>query len=88
MIVKINDNKNVFSSIVCEVNATVFFFINIIFFKTQIKTPQVTFIKTNQPKTQIRTPQVPYIYTICTNKNTSSNFYRYNILKNFYLYNI
>ena len=30
MIIKINDNKNVFSSIVCEVNATVFFYINII----------------------------------------------------------
>ena len=28
--IKINDNKNVFSSIVCEVNRTVFFFINII----------------------------------------------------------
>ena len=26
MIIKINDNKNVFSSIVCEVNGTVFFF--------------------------------------------------------------
>ena len=25
MIIKINDNKNVFSSIVCEVNRTVFF---------------------------------------------------------------
>ena len=26
MIIKINDNKNVFSSIVCEVNRTIFFF--------------------------------------------------------------
>ena len=28
--IKINDNKNVFSSIVCEINGTVFSFINII----------------------------------------------------------
>ena len=28
---------------------------------------------------QIKTPQVTYIYTICTSKNTTSNFYLYNI---------
>ena len=28
MIIKINDNKNVFSSIVCKVNGIVFFFYN------------------------------------------------------------
>ena len=39
------------SSIVCEVNATVFFF-NKYYkcLKCKIKTPQLTFIKTNQPK--------------------------------------
>ena len=47
MIIKINDNKNVFSSIVCEVNGTVFFFLYISkVFKTQIKSPQLTFMKT------------------------------------------
>ena len=62
------------SSIVCEVNGTVFFL-------RKIKTPKLTFIKTNQPKihklkphkklipiqyAQIKTPQVTYIYTINT----------------------
>ena len=39
------------SSIVCEVNATVFFFYKYYkCLKCKIKTPQLTFIKTNQPK--------------------------------------
>ena len=75
-------------SIVCEVNETVFFYKYYKRLKRKIKTPQLTFIKTNQPKIHKKHPQVTYIYTICTNKNTSSNFYLYNILKNFYLYNI
>ena len=51
MIIKINDNKNVFISIVCEVKETVLFF-NKYYkrLKRKIKTPQLTFIKTNQPK--------------------------------------
>ena len=41
MIIKINDNKNIFSSIVCEVNGTVFFFYK--YYKRlrpKIKTPK------------------------------------------------
>ena len=48
MIIKINDNKNVFSSIVCEVNKTVFFFFFYKYYKRlkrKIKTPKS--IKTN-----------------------------------------
>ena len=41
------------SSIVCEVNVTVFFFYKYYkCLKRKIKTPQLTFIKTNQPKIQ------------------------------------
>ena len=40
MIKKINDNKNVFSSIVCEVNRTVFFFKYYKRLKRKIKTPK------------------------------------------------
>ena len=46
MIIKINDNKNVFSSIVCEVNRTVFFLYKYYErLKSKIKTPKS--IKTN-----------------------------------------
>ena len=41
---KINDNKNVLSSIVCKVNGTVFFYKYYKRFKRKIKTPQVTFM--------------------------------------------
>ena len=80
MIIKTNDNKNVFISIVCEVNTTVclFFYKYYKRLKRKLKTPQLTSIKTNQPKTQIKTPtsnlylyntqiktpQVTYTYTI------------------------
>ena len=50
MIIKVNDNKNVFSSIVCEVNGTVFFYKYYKRLKRKIKTPQLAFIKTNQLK--------------------------------------
>ena len=43
----------------------------------QINLPQVTYIYI----AQIKTPQVTYIYTICTNKNTTSNLYLYNMHK-------
>ena len=49
--IKINDNKNVFSSIVCEFNGTIYFFYKYYkCLKRKIKTPQLTFIKTNQSK--------------------------------------
>ena len=48
--IEINDNKNMFSSIVCEVNETVFFYEYYKCLKRKIKIPQLTFIKTNQPK--------------------------------------
>ena len=54
------------SSIVCEVNRTVFFYKYYKRLKRKIKTPQVTFIKTNQLK-----------YT----KNTTSNLCLYNMHK-------
>ena len=38
------------SSIVCEVNETVFFYKYYKCLKRKIKIPQLTFIKTNQPK--------------------------------------
>ena len=51
MIIEINNNKNVFSSIACEVNARVFFFYKYYRrLKRKIKTPQLAFIKTNQSK--------------------------------------
>ena len=51
MILKINDNKTVFSSIVSKVKRTVFFLYKYYKrLKRKIKTPQLTFIKTNQPK--------------------------------------
>ena len=46
MKIKINDNKNVFSSIVCEVNGTVFFYKYYKHLKRKIKTPQVTYTHT------------------------------------------
>ena len=50
MIIKINGNKNVFRSIVCEVNGTVFLYKYYKRLKRKIKTPQLAFIKTNQLK--------------------------------------
>ena len=46
----------------------------------QIKTPQVTFIKINQPKIHNKTP-TSNLYLYCTNKNTTSNLYLYNMHK-------
>ena len=56
MIIKINDNKNVFSSIVCEVNETVFFYKYYKRLKHKIKTLQLAFIKTNQLKYPNKNP--------------------------------
>ena len=49
----IKEGTNV-SNIVCEVNTTVFFFYKYYKrLKRKIKTPQLTFIRTNQPKIHI-----------------------------------
>ena len=51
-------------------------------FKAQNKITSINFYQNKSIQyAQVKTPQVTYFYTICTNKNTSSNFYLYNILK-------
>ena len=67
MIIKINDNKNVLVVLYVRLTRQYLFYKYYKRLKRKIKTPQLTFIKTNQPKTQIKTP--------------TSNLYLYNMHK-------
>ena len=50
MIIKINDNKNVLVVLYVRLTRQYFFYKYYKCLKRKIKTPQLTFIKTNQPK--------------------------------------